>query len=66
MKSLYAADIRDNQSVDGLFLVAAKNHGLTKGGNSYLTLKLLDRSRVGPIKKIEQLEDSMYVHLFPH
>src|SRR5881296_3099370 len=44
MKSLYAADIRDNQSVDGLFLVAAKNHGLTKGGNSYLTLKLLDRS----------------------
>jgi 3'-5' exoribonuclease len=44
MKSLYAADIRDNQLVDGLFLVAAKNHGVTKGGNSYLTLKLLDRS----------------------
>jgi len=44
MKSLYAADIRDNQSVDGLFLVAAKNHGITKGGNTYLTLKLLDRS----------------------
>jgi 3'-5' exoribonuclease len=44
MKSLYAADIRENQSVDGLFLVAAKNHGVTKGGNTYLTLKLLDRS----------------------
>jgi 3'-5' exoribonuclease len=44
MKSLYAADIRDNQLVDGLFLVAVKNHGVTKGGNSYLTLKLLDRS----------------------
>lgn len=44
MKSLYAADIRDNQSVDDLFLVAAKNHGVTKGGNTYLTLKLLDRS----------------------
>ena len=44
MKSLYAADIRENQSVDGLFLVASKNHGVTKGGNSYLTLKLIDRS----------------------
>ena len=44
MKSLYTADIRDNQLIDGLFLVAAKNHGVTKGGNSYLTLRLLDRS----------------------
>jgi len=26
------------------FLVAQKNHGVTKGGSSYLTLKLLDRS----------------------
>jgi 3'-5' exoribonuclease len=44
MKSPYAADIRHNQLVDGLFLVAAKNYGVSKGGNSYLTLKLLDRS----------------------
>jgi len=44
MKSLYAADIRDNQLVDTMFLVAAKTQGVTKGGNSYLTLKLLDRS----------------------
>jgi 3'-5' exoribonuclease len=44
MKSLYAADIRENQSVDALFLVASKNHGVTKGGSSYLTLKLRDRS----------------------
>jgi 3'-5' exoribonuclease len=44
MKSLYAADIRDNQPVDTFFLVAAKNQGVTKGGNSYLTLRLLDRS----------------------
>ncbi len=44
MKSLYAADIRENQLLDTLFLVASKNHGVTKGGRSYLTLKLLDRS----------------------
>jgi len=44
MKSLYAADIHDNQTVDSLFLVSSKNQGVTKGGNSYLVLKLLDRS----------------------
>jgi len=44
VKSLYAADIRENQLVDAMFLVASKNHGVTKGGSSYLTLKLLDRS----------------------
>jgi 3'-5' exoribonuclease len=44
MKSLYAADIRENQLVDAFFLVASKNQGVTKGGSSYLTLKLLDRS----------------------
>lgn len=44
MKSLYASDIHDNQLVDSLFLVSAKSHGVTKGGNSYLVLKLLDRS----------------------
>jgi 3'-5' exoribonuclease len=44
MKSLYAADIRENQLVDAMFLVGSKNHGVTKGGSSYLTLKLLDRS----------------------
>ena len=44
MKSLFAADIRDNQLVDSMFLVAAKTHGVTKTGNSYLTLKLIDKS----------------------
>ena len=44
MKALFAADIQENQAVDGLFLVAAKTQGVTKNGNSYLTLRLLDRS----------------------
>jgi len=44
MKSLFVADIRENQPVDSLFLVTAKNHGVTKGGSGYLTLRLLDRS----------------------
>jgi len=44
MKSLFVADIRDNQPVEAVFLVTAKNHGVTKGGNGYLTLKLADRS----------------------
>jgi 3'-5' exoribonuclease len=44
MKSLYVADIRENQLVDALFLVGSKNQGVTKGGSSYLTLKLFDRS----------------------
>jgi 3'-5' exoribonuclease len=44
MKSVYASDIHDNQLVDSLFLVSSKNQGVTKGGNSYLVLKLLDRS----------------------
>ena len=44
MKTIYASDIRDSQLVDSFFLVSAKNQGVTKGGNSYLVLKLLDRS----------------------
>ena len=44
MKTLFVADIRENQPVDSVFLVTAKNHGVTKGGNGYLTIKLMDRS----------------------
>ncbi|HBA40440.1 MAG TPA: HD family phosphohydrolase, partial [Deltaproteobacteria bacterium] len=44
MKSLFVSDIRENQQIDSTFLVTAKNHGVTKGGSGYLTLKLADRS----------------------
>lgn len=57
MKSLYAADIRENQSVDECFLVASKNYGVTKGGHSYLTLKLLDRSGEIEARVWERAED---------
>lgn len=57
MKTLYAADIRDNQLVDGFFLVASKQHGLTKSGGSYLTLKLLDRSGEIEARVWERAED---------
>jgi 3'-5' exoribonuclease len=38
-------------------LVAAKNHGVTKGGNSYLTLKLLDRSGEIEVRVWERADD---------
>lgn len=44
MKTLFVGDIRENQAVDSVFLVAAKNHGVTKSGSGYLILKLMDRS----------------------
>ena len=57
MKSLYAADIRDNQLVDGFFLVAAKHQGVAKNGAGYLTLKLLDRSGEIEARVWERAED---------
>ena len=57
MKTLYAADIRDNQLVDGFFLVASKHHGVAKNGGSYLTLKLLDRSGEIEARVWERAED---------
>jgi 3'-5' exoribonuclease len=40
----YAADIKENDNVDSLFLVKEKSSGVTKTGNTYLKLKLGDRS----------------------
>jgi 3'-5' exoribonuclease len=57
VKTLYAADIRDNQLVDGFFLVASKQHGVTRNGGGYLTLKLLDRSGEIEARIWERAED---------
>jgi 3'-5' exoribonuclease len=57
VKTLYAADIRDNQLVDGFFLVASKQHGVTRNGAGYLTLKLLDRSGELEARIWERAED---------
>ena len=40
----YAIDIKENESVDSLFLVREKTSSITKTGNPYLKLRLGDRS----------------------
>ncbi len=40
----FAADIKENENVDSLFLVREKTSSVTKTGNPYLKLKLGDRS----------------------
>ena len=40
----YVNDIKENEQVDSLFLVKEKFSGVTKTGNAYLKLKLVDRS----------------------
>lgn len=40
----YISEIKENDSVDSLFLVKEKSSAVTKTGNSYLKLKLADRS----------------------
>ncbi len=41
---LYINEIKENDTVDSLFLVKEKSMGVTKNGNPYLKLILLDRS----------------------
>jgi 3'-5' exoribonuclease len=40
----YIDEIKENESVESLFLVKEKSSGITKTGNTYLKLKLVDRS----------------------
>jgi 3'-5' exoribonuclease len=40
----YINDIKENDQVESLFLVKEKSSGITKTGNTYLKLKLVDRS----------------------
>jgi len=40
----YVNDIRENDQLDSLFLVKEKSSGITKTGNVYLKLRLVDRS----------------------
>jgi len=40
----YIDEIKENDSVESLFLVKEKSSGITKTGNAYLKLKLVDRS----------------------
>src|SRR4030043_2333394 len=40
----YINEIKENESVDSLFLVREKTLGITKSGNAYLKLILVDRS----------------------
>src|ERR1041384_7987170 len=44
MKQLFVSEIQEHQPVDTVFMCASKNQGVTKSGNGYLILKLLDRS----------------------
>ena len=44
MTKIYAAQIRDRDAVDSVFLVREKTTALAKNGKPYLTLKLMDRS----------------------
>jgi 3'-5' exoribonuclease len=37
-------EIKENDNIDSLFLVKEKSSGITKTGNAYLKLKLMDRS----------------------
>ena len=40
----YINEIKENDQLDSLFLVKEKSSGITKTGNTYLRLKLVDRS----------------------
>lgn len=45
-KGPYVEDIREKQSVEGLYLVRDKNNGITKNGKPYIALNLSDKTGV--------------------
>jgi 3'-5' exoribonuclease len=65
----YVNEIKDNDQVDSLFLVKEKSSGITKTGNAYLKLKLVDHS--GEIEgriwtSVETFSDSFEKDDFVH
>jgi 3'-5' exoribonuclease len=44
VKGIFVSAINKNSHVEGIFLVKEKHMGITKGGISYLSLKLMDRT----------------------
>ena len=66
---VYINEIRENGLVDSLFLVKEKSSAVTKSGNAYLRLKLVDRS--GEIEgriwtSVENVADSFEKDSFVH
>ena len=66
----YINEIKENDQVDSLFLVKEKSSGITKTGNTYLKLKLADRSgeiegRVWTLAEnlAESFEKDDFVHI---
>jgi len=43
-KGIFIKDIKENNHIDGLFLVKTKNNGITKNGKPYLSVTLTDKS----------------------
>jgi 3'-5' exoribonuclease len=43
-KGIYIKDIKEQNKVDGIFLVKDKNNGITKNGKPYISLNLTDKT----------------------
>ncbi len=66
---VYISEIKENDSIDSFFLVKEKSSGVTKTGNTYLKLKLVDRS--GEIEgriwtSVQNLDESFEKDDFVH
>jgi len=43
-KKIYIKDIKENNQIEGLFLIRDKNNGMTKNGKPYIALTLVDKT----------------------